>query len=101
MPKIFNLKGLVATASTAIITSALILVPMGSVIADNHGKKHHKMKMMDTDGNGDISKDEFMAHAEKKFAKKDANGDGAISADEMRKHCKYNKGKHKKGKSDS
>ena len=44
--------------------------------------------MMDADGDGSISKDEFMAHAEKKFEKKDKNGDGVLSGDEMKKGCK-------------
>ena len=80
----------------------------GYMVADGHKKghvKYHKMKKMDTDGDGTISKDEFMAHAEKKFSKKDANGDGVLSADEMKKgcgckdgKCKYHKGKHGKDK---
>ncbi len=52
-----------------------------------------KMKKMDADGDGAVSKDEFMAYAEKKFAKKDKNGDGVLTQDEM-KHMK----KHKEGK---
>jgi len=55
--------------------------------------KLKKMKKMDADGDGSISKDEFMSHAESKFARKDKNSDGVISADEM-KHMK----KHKEGK---
>ena len=57
----------------------------GYMVAGNHGK-HKKMKKMDTDGSGSISKDEFMAYSEKKFDRKDKNGDGEITPDEMRKH---------------
>jgi hypothetical protein len=64
------------------------------MLAGHHGDgKGHRMKMMDTDGDGVISKDEFMSHKEQKFNKKDENGDGVISEDEMQKHCKHHKDK--------
>ena len=67
------------------------------ILASHHGDgKGHKMKMMDTDGDGVISKDEFMSHKEQKFNKKDENGDGVLSEDEMRKHCKHHKNKSQK-----
>ena len=65
------------------------------MLAGHHGKGH-KMKMMDTDGDGVISKDEFMSHKEQKFNKKDENGDGVLSEDEMKKHCKHHKDKSPK-----
>ncbi len=58
------------------------------MLAQNHGE--HGMKKMDTDGDGEISREEFMAHKEMCFMKKDINGDGKLTADEMKK------GKHKK-----
>ena len=64
-------------------------------VADSHGGKHCKMKKMDADGDGTVSKDEFMAHAEEKFSRKDKNGDGVLSSDEM-KHKK----RHGETKSD-
>ena len=74
----------------------------GYMVADGHGDKKsckiRKMKKMDTDGDGAVSKDEFMAHAEKKFAKKDKNGDGVISADEMKAMKKHKEGKCGEGK---
>jgi uncharacterized low-complexity protein len=42
------------------------------------------MKMMDTDGNGSVSKEEFMQHHEKMFTKKDKNADGQLTKDEMK-----------------
>ena len=66
------------------------------MLAEHHGGKHggHGMKKMDTDGNGEVSKDEFMAHHEMKFMMKDKNGDGKLTGDEMKhKKCKHG-GKH-------
>ncbi len=111
-----NLKLFALSLSSVIAASTLFFAPLnaaeenpfhmtdlssGYMVAEGHKSKHgkgHKMKMMDTDGNGSISKDEFMAHAEKKFGKKDADGDGVLSAEEMKKGCAI---KHGKKKSDS
>lgn len=59
------------------------------VLASHHGGGKDKMKMMDTDGDGSVSKEEFLSHKEQHFNKKDANGDGVLTEDEMKKHCKY------------
>jgi Ca2+-binding EF-hand superfamily protein len=45
---------------------------------------HQRLKEIDTDGDGNISKAEFQAHGDKKFAKMDINGDGLISPDERK-----------------
>lgn len=42
----------------------------------------HIAKHLDANGDGLVSKDEFLAAARQRFAKMDANGDGFISADE-------------------
>ena len=122
MSKFVKFLSFIPAASALMVMGALFLAPVNAaeenpfhmselspanMLADSHKKEHkkgHKMKMMDTDGDGSISKDEFMAHAEKKFAKKDKNGDGILSAEEMKKgcgckhgKCKYRKGKHGKG----
>jgi Ca2+-binding EF-hand superfamily protein len=39
---------------------------------------------MDADGDGNITKDEFMTFHEKMFSRKDKNGDGVIDASEMK-----------------
>lgn len=59
------------------------------------------MSKMDADGDGVISKNEFMAHAEKKFSKKDKNGDGVISEEEKKGMKKGDKHKCKEHKSHS
>ena len=70
----------------------------GYMVADNHGKYcKKKMKKMDTNEDGSVSKEEFMAYSEKKFAKKDKNGDGVLTADEM-KRKKHSEGKCGEGK---
>lgn len=110
-----NLKPITAAIGTVFVTSALIVSPAGAetnpfqmtdlssgyMVADGHeGKKmcKKKMKKMDTDGDGSVSKDEFMAHAEKKFAHKDKNGDGVITRDEMKRMKKDKEGKCGEGK---
>ena len=72
----------------AVAVSALSIAST-AVIAGNHdGHDHgHKGKMMekvDTDGDGKISKAEFMAKHESKFMKMDVDGDGFVSKDEMK-----------------
>lgn len=42
------------------------------------------VKRIDTAGNGYITRDEFLAAAQKRFAKLDANGDGKLTPDELR-----------------
>ncbi|MCB1651771.1 MAG: EF-hand domain-containing protein [Alphaproteobacteria bacterium] len=49
------------------------------------GMKHEKGQMFqkhDLDGDGVVSKEEFLKQAEEKFAKIDTNGDGVISKEE-------------------
>jgi len=38
----------------------------------------------DTDGDGVISKSEFLSHAEARFSSMDVNGDGSVSKDEAK-----------------
>jgi hypothetical protein len=60
------------------------------MLAEHHGG--HGMNKMDTNGDGEVSKDEFMAHKEMRFMMKDKNGDGKLTTEEM----KMDKGKHGK-----
>jgi len=80
-----NAKTLITVSISALILGALSL---STLHAGHHGGGK-KMEMMDTDGDGAVSKEEFMSHKEQRFMEKDENGDGILSEDEMTKHCKY------------
>ena len=45
-------------------------------------KMQENLQQMDTNGDGVISKTEFMTQTESRFAKMDANGDGSIAQEE-------------------
>jgi hypothetical protein len=53
---------------------------------EGHGKSHHAKKFAetDTDGNGEISLEEWMASAESRFARMDADANGSLTAEEMK-----------------
>jgi len=56
------------------------------------------MGRMDADGNGDVTKDEFMKGHEAMFTKIDQNGDGVIDPAERTAHMNKMKGFMKEGK---
>ena len=63
------------------------------------GKKHRcGMVRMDADGDGKVSREEFMQGHEVMFEEIDANGDGYIDREERRAHKKHKKGHMKQGK---
>jgi Ca2+-binding EF-hand superfamily protein len=49
------------------------------------GKKGKLFERQDVNGDGKVTKDEFMKHAEEKFVKLDVNKDGSITPDEVEK----------------
>ncbi len=57
-------------------------------------KMQQHLKETDTNGDGNISKQEFLANCEKRFQKMDTNGDGQISPEE-RQQMKANMMQHK------
>ncbi len=80
-----------------------------AAFADHHkgGDKAGKMfEKHDINGDGVISKDEFMKGAEERFAKMDTDGNGEVSKDEAKAHHeamkeKWKKMKDRKDKADS
>jgi hypothetical protein len=69
---------------------------------DDKGGHHARMfAEKDTDGNGEISLDEWRAGAEARFEKMDADGNGSLTQDEMKAaHTRMKKGwkdKHEPG----
>ncbi len=82
-----------------LMTVALLSAPV--VFADHHGggKKGGKMfEKHDTNGDGVISKSEFLAHAEERFAKMDKDGNDEVTKEEAEAHRKEMKDKWKERK---
>ncbi len=72
-----------------------LVVQTAPVLAGHHedgeGKKGAWMEKVDTNGDGVISKSEFLTHAEEKFAKKDKDGNGEITKEEAKEARKMKK----------
>ena len=51
------------------------------------------MRRMDADGDGKVTREEFMQGHELIFTELDTNGDGVLDADERHAHMMYRKGK--------
>jgi Ca2+-binding EF-hand superfamily protein len=65
-----------------------------------HKGKHNHFEKMDTDKDGKVTKAEWTAKHEAKFAKADANNDGVVTLEELKslhKDKKHNDKKNKKG----
>lgn len=83
------------------LTALLASVGATAALAEHHGDKHGKKgkdhkayyEKIDANGDGMISRDEFVKNAtermDKRFSALDADGDGMVSKDEMKKgHAK-------------
>ncbi len=72
-----------------------------TVQAHDHKKMPRKMlESIDTDKDKKISKQEWQAFHDKRFAEIDKDGDGFLTKDEFKAQRKAMKKKHKKGKKD-
>ncbi len=72
MKKVFALTLLALTLSTA------------PIFAEDHHTGHGKMfEKFDVDGDGSITKEEFLKRHEERFTKVDSNSDGTLSKDEV------------------
>lgn len=68
-----------ALAATATDGSA---PPQGQMPGNMQQRMQQHMQQMDSNGDGNISKQEFLANCEKRFTKMDSNNDGQISPQE-------------------
>lgn len=101
-----------------LLLAAAALVLQATPVLAEGGKgdgprKHHEgmFEKHDTNGDGGVSKDEFLQHAEERFQKMDADGDGTVSKEEgqaarekmkekwkeKREHRKEKKMEHREG----
>lgn len=63
----------------------ILAVSVTGALADEHqGGKAKMFEKHDTNGDGVISKSEFLAQVEERFAKMDQDGNGEISKDEAK-----------------
>lgn len=68
--------------SAALVLGLAISFPALAQDEEHHGPMHHGFERADKDGDGAISRDEFMANHHERFAAVDADADGNISAEE-------------------
>ena len=68
----------------------------GPALAEDMGQAGGKKAYMDADGDGVVTRQEFIEGHEKMFDRLDANGDGVIDADERRAHHRHKMGKRGK-----
>lgn len=85
----------------ALLTTALLTLTAGSVYAEDtgsvDGEKKGMQHRLDTDGDGVVSKAEFLAHAEERFSKIDQDGSGDISKGEGKAAHKKMRERKKEG----
>ena len=66
-----------------LVACSLALCTLPAFAGGDHHKGEDHFKMMDTDGDGRVSRAEHQAAAKKMFTECDANHDGVVTADEM------------------
>ncbi len=81
-----NRRKIVTAFFLGMLSAQVVAGEATSVSGDRMEKFRQKMEQrlqkVDTDGDGAISKAEFLAEAEAKFDRMDANGDGKITPEE-------------------
>ena len=80
------------------ITVTPILAQQGSGGNRGPGGKEH-FQRLDTDGDGQISEEEWVVHQTERFQEIDADGDGFASEEEMEAHHKsMRRGRQQRGR---
>ena len=75
---------LAIAALPALVLSAAIALP--AIAKPGHGSLDARLEAVDTDKDGQITRDEIDAMAKKNFAEADTNGDGFLSEEEISEH---------------
>lgn len=78
-----------------LFSAAILIAASGPVLANHHIKGEGDMKMMDTNKDGMISKDEFMKHHEMMWDKMKKNSGGSVDMKDMEAMHKDMGTKHK------
>ena len=86
---------LLATLAVALVGGATFAVACDKS-GDCTGRYCKMFDKKDANSDGVISKAEFVAHAEKKFAKMDSDGNGKITKEEVKSYWNAKKEKRKK-----
>lgn len=92
------MKAYVLLAILTFSTTAMAADELASKAAPAQAETKHggKLRALDKDGDGAISREEFRALADQRFTKMDTNGDGKISKEEFQ--AGHAEGMHRNGK---
>lgn len=84
-PRPLLLAGLVGTAllATTLASAADPVAPAGAPGSQRSQQRQQMLDAIDTNHDGRISRAEYQAWVDARFAKLDANGDGVVSAEEI------------------
>ena len=63
-------------------TAILLTLGLSPAFAEGYGDKADKLLKMDKDGNGVVTKSEFLEQAEERFSKMDTDGNNEITKEE-------------------
>lgn len=84
LTSILSLTALLCTSSLTLAAASDDPAMPGHDKAGRQQQMQQRLKEIDSNGDGNISKAEFQAHGDKRFNKMDSNGDGLISPDERK-----------------
>lgn len=59
--------------------------------AERQARKKKRFHEMDSDGDGKVSKDQFMAYGDKRFKEADTDESGTLTFEEFRAHHRWNR----------
>jgi len=71
--------------SGLLICSVWAIAPAVALAGDHHEQKKKHFKMADVNDDGQVTKQEFLDAASKRFQKLDRNGDGVLNKQDRKK----------------